>query len=195
MAKRDNKPNLCLSDFIAPKESNIADYIGGFAVTTGLNIEAKLSNFKLKHDDYSDILLKALADRLAEAFAERMHERVRREYWGYAHDENLKNSALINEQYQGIRPAPCYPACPEHSEKRILFDVLEAEKRTNIELTESFAMSPAASVSGFYFAHPDASYFGIGRIGRDQVEDYATRREVSSQTAERWLSANLGYTK
>ena len=195
MAKRDNKPNLCLSDFVAPKETNIADYIGGFAVTTGLNIEAKLSNFKLKHDDYSDILLKALADRLAEAFAERMHERVRREYWGYAHDENLKNSALINEQYQGIRPAPGYPACPDHSEKRILFDVLEAEKRTNIELTESFAMSPAASVSGFYFAHPDASYFGIGRIGRDQVEDYATRRQVSSQTAERWLSANLGYTK
>ncbi len=195
MAKRDNKPNLCLSDFVAPKETNIADYIGGFAVTTGLNIEAKLSNFKLKHDDYSDILLKALADRLAEAFAERMHERVRREYWGYAHDENLKNSALINEQYQGIRPAPGYPACPDHSEKRILFDVLEAEKRTNIELTESFAMSPAASVSGFYFAHPDASYFGIGRIGRDQVEDYATRRQVSSHTAERWLSANLGYTK
>ena len=164
-------------------------------MTTGLNIEAKLSNFKLKHDDYSDILLKALADRLAEAFAERMHERVRREYWGYAHDENLENSALISEEYQGIRPAPGYPACPDHSEKRILFDVLEAEKRTNIELTESFAMSPAASVSGFYFAHPDASYFGIGRIGRDQVEDYATRRQVSSQTAERWLSANLGYSK
>ncbi|MFL2542347.1 MAG: methionine synthase, partial [Candidatus Latescibacterota bacterium] len=195
MAKRDKRPNLCLSDFVAPKETNIPDYIGGFAVTTGLNIEAKLSNFKLNHDDYSDILLKALADRLAEAFAERMHERVRREYWGYAQDENLENSALIDEQYQGVRPAPGYPACPDHSEKRILFDVLEAEKRTDIQLTESFAMSPAASVSGFYFSHPEASYFGVGRIGRDQVEDYAARRGVSVQNAERWLSANLGYSR
>ena len=124
-----------------------------------------------------------------------MHERVRREYWGYAQDENLENSALIDEQYQGVRPAPGYPACPDHSEKRILFDVLEAEKRTDIQLTESFAMSPAASVSGFYFSHPEASYFGVGRIGRDQVEDYAARRGVSVQNAERWLSANLGYSR
>ena len=195
MAKREGRANLCLSDFVAPKEKQIPDYIGGFAVTAGLNIEAKLSDFKSNHDDYSDILLKALADRLAEAFAERMHERVRQEFWGYAPKERLDNADLIAEQYRGIRPAPGYPACPDHSEKRILFELMEAEARTGIQLTDGFAMFPAASVSGFYFAHPEASYFGVGRIGRDQVEDYATRREVAVETAERWLSANLGYSR
>ena len=195
MAKREGRANLCLSDFVAPKETQIPDYIGGFAVTAGLNIEAKLSDFKSNHDDYSDILLKALADRFAEAFAERMHERVRQEFWGYAPKERLDNADLIAEQYRGIRPAPGYPACPDHSEKRILFELMEAEARTGIQLTEGFAMFPAASVSGFYFAHPEASYFGVGRIGRDQVEDYATRREVTVETAERWLSANLGYSR
>ena len=195
MAKREGRANLCLSDFVAPKEKQIPDYIGGFAVTAGLNIEAKLSDFKSNHDDYSDILLKALADRLAEAFAERMHERVRQEFWGYAPKERLDNADLIAEQYRGIRPAPGYPACPDHSEKRILFELMEAEARTGIQLTDGFAMFPAASVSGFYFAHPEASYFGVGRIGRDQVEDYATRREVTVETAERWLSANLGYSR
>ena len=195
MAKREGRANLCLSDFVAPKEMQIPDYIGGFAVTAGLNIEAKLSDFKSNHDDYSDILLKALADRLAEAFAERMHERVRQEFWGYAPKESLDNDDLIAEQYRGIRPAPGYPACPDHSEKRILFELMEAEARTGIQLTDGFAMFPAASVSGFYFAHPEASYFGVGRIGRDQVEDYATRREVTVETAQRWLSANLGYNR
>ncbi|MDP7392941.1 MAG: vitamin B12 dependent-methionine synthase activation domain-containing protein, partial [Alphaproteobacteria bacterium] len=195
MAKREGRANLCLSDFVAPKEMQIPDYIGGFAVTAGLNIEAKLSDFQSNHDDYSDILLKALADRLAEAFAERMHERVRQEFWGYAPKECLDNADLIAEQYHGIRPAPGYPACPDHSEKRILFDLMEAEARTGIQLTDGFAMLPAASVSGFYLAHPEASYFGVGRIGRDQVEDYATRREVTVETAERWLSANLGYSR
>ncbi len=195
MAKREGRANLCLSDFVAPKEMQIPDYIGGFAVTAGLNIEVKLSDFKSNYDDYGDILLKALADRLAEAFAERMHERVRREFWGYAQKERLDNADLIAEQYRGIRPAPGYPACPDHSEKRILFELMEAEARTSIQLTDGFAMFPAASVSGFYFAHPEASYFGVGRIGRDQVEDYATRREVTVETAERWLSANLGYSR
>ena len=195
MAKREGRANLCLSDFVAPKEMQIPDYIGGFAVTAGLNIETKLADFKSNHDDYSEILQKALADRLAEAFAERMHERVRQEFWGYAPKERLDNADLIAEQYRGIRPAPGYPACPDHSEKRILFELMEAEARTGIQLTEGFAMFPAASVSGFYFAHPEASYFGVGRIGRDQVEDYATRREVTVETAERWLSANLGYSR
>ncbi|MEC7397062.1 MAG: methionine synthase, partial [Pseudomonadota bacterium] len=171
MAKREGRANLCLSDFVAPKETQIPDYIGGFAVTAGLNIEAKLSDFKSNHDDYSEILQKALADRFAEAFAERMHERVRQEFWGYAPKERLDNADLIAEQYRGIRPAPGYPACPDHSEKRILFELMEAEARTGIQLTDGFAMFPAASVSGFYFAHPEASYFGVGRMGRDRVED------------------------
>ncbi len=193
MAKSPGRANLCLADFIAPKESGVPDYIGAFAVTAGLGIERKLAEFQSNHDDYSDILLKALADRLAEAFAERMHERVRKEFWGYAPDEALDNEALIREEYRGIRPAPGYPACPDHSEKPILFALLDAERRAGIRLTESFAMLPAASVSGYYFSHPDSQYFGIGRIGRDQVEDYARRRGVDLAQAEKWLAPILGY--
>ena len=187
--KRDGRPNMCLADFISPD----ADYIGGFAVTAGLGIEQKLAGFKASHDDYSDILLKALADRLAEALAEHMHEQVRTVHWGYAPDEALSNEALIREQYRGIRPAPGYPACPDHSEKPELFRLLNAGQQVGITLTESFAMLPTASVSGYYLAHPEADYFGVARIGRDQVEDYAARRKISVETAERWLRPNLGY--
>ncbi|MEE2689813.1 MAG: methionine synthase [Pseudomonadota bacterium] len=193
MSKREGSANYCLADFIAPVDSGIADYIGGFAVTTGLGIDERLGMFRSNHDDYSDILLKALADRLAEAFAERLHERVRKEFWGYALDELLSDEAIIAEQYQGIRPAPGYPACPDHSEKSTLFDFLSAPSNTGIELTEGFAMLPAASVSGFYFSHPGAQYFGIGRIGKDQAADYAKRRDVDLKTAEKWLAPNLGY--
>jgi 5-methyltetrahydrofolate--homocysteine methyltransferase len=172
----------------------VADYIGAFAVTAGIGIESKLAEFEAAHDDYSSILLKALADRLAEAFAERMHQRVRTEYWGYAPAEALDNEGLIAGQYQGIRPAPGYPACPDHSEKPELFSLLDATGAAGITLTESFAMLPAASVSGFYFSHPEARYFGIGRIGRYQVKDYAARRGISIDLAERYLAPNLGYT-
>ncbi|MCH8834881.1 MAG: methionine synthase [Proteobacteria bacterium] len=195
MMKSPGRANFCLADFIAPKETGIEDYIGAFAVTTGIGIENKLEEFKKQHDDYSDILLKALADRLAEAFAERLHERVRKEFWGYAKDEDLDNRALIGEDYQGIRPAPGYPACPDHSGKPALFELLEAEKNTAMTLTENFAMLPASSVSGYYFSHPDSQYFGIGRIGRDQVEDYARRRGVSVDQAEKWLSPILIYDR
>ncbi|MCE2509942.1 MAG: methionine synthase [Alphaproteobacteria bacterium] len=193
--KTDARADLCLADFVAPKESGIADYLGGFAVTAGHGIEARLDQFEKAHDDFSAILLKALADRLAEAFAERLHERVRREFWGYAPDENLDNAALIKEAYRGIRPAPGYPACPDHSEKTILFNVLEATQRAGIRLTEGFAMLPGAAVSGFYFAHPQAQYFGVGRIGRDQVEDYAKRKGVTVEQAESWLAPNLAYDR
>lgn len=195
MTKDAKRPNFCLADFVAPKDSGKADYVGGFAVTAGIGIEKKLAEFKANHDDYSDILLKALADRLAEAFAERMHERVRKEFWAYAPGENLANDDLIHEKYRGIRPAPGYPACPDHTEKRKLFDLLQAEKNTGIELTESFAMTPTAAVSGFYFAHPDSQYFGIGRISKDQVEDYARRKGQDLETTERWLAPNLVYDR
>ena len=195
MVKREERANFCLADFIAPKDTGIADYIGAFAVTSGLGIEAHLAGFQSNHDDYSDILLKALADRLAEAFAEHLHERVRQEFWGYAPEEKLANADLIAENYRGIRPAPGYPACPDHSEKRALFDLLDAEENAEITLTESFAMLPTAAVSGFYFAHPDAQYFGVGRIGKDQVQNYAKRRGVDFGTAERWLAPNLGYER
>jgi 5-methyltetrahydrofolate--homocysteine methyltransferase len=188
-AKRDGRPNMCLADFVSPE----ADYFGGFAVTTGHGIEAHLARFQANHDDYSDILLKALADRLAEAFAETLHMRVRTDYWGYAADENLTNDDLIREKYQGIRPAPGYPACPDHSEKRTLFEILNATQDADIHLTESFAMLPTAAVSGFYFAHPQADYFGVARIGRDQVEDYAKRRGISIAQAEQWLRPSIGY--
>jgi 5-methyltetrahydrofolate--homocysteine methyltransferase len=187
-AKRDGRPNQCLADYIAPE----ADWIGGFAVTAGQGIEQQLLKFKQAHDDYSDILLKALADRLAEAFAEHLHERVRKEFWGYAPDEHLSNAELIKEKYRGIRPAPGYPACPDHSEKPELFRLLNADI-IGMRLTESFAMLPTASVSGYYFSHPDARYFGVARLGRDQIEDYAQRRSVDVLQAERWLSPNLGY--
>ena len=185
--KSRGRPNLCLADFIDPA----GDWIGGFAVTAGHGIEEHLARFQTEHDDYSDILLKALADRLAEAFAERLHAKVRRELWGYAPDEQLTGEAIIRERYRGIRPAPGYPACPDHSLKPALFDVLGAPEATGLQLTESFAMTPTAAVSGFYFGHADASYFGVARVGEDQVADYAARRGASLEKAERWLRPNL----
>jgi len=185
--KREGRANMCLADFIDPA----GDWIGGFAVTAGIGIDAHLARFKAEHDDYRDILLKALADRLAEAFAERMHQHVRTTLWGYAEGEQLTNEALIREQYRGIRPAPGYPACPDHSLKPMLFDLLGGSETTGITLTESFAMLPTAAVSGFYFGHPDSAYFGVARVGRDQLEEYAGRRGVDLQTAERWLRPNL----
>ncbi len=191
--KPPGRPDFCLADFIAPKESGVADWIGGFAVTAGLGIESKLAEFERSLDDYSSILLKALADRLAEAFAERMHERVRKEFWGYAPDEALSNEDLVGEKYRGIRPAPGYPACPDHTEKATLFDLLDATKNTGVELTESFAMYPASSVSGLYFSHPDSQYFVVGRVTKEQVEDYSKRKNWTLQVAERWLAPNLDY--
>lgn len=188
--KAEGRYDNCLADYIAPTGE---DYMGGFAVTTGHGIETKLAEFDAAHDDYRSIMLKALADRLAEAFAEHMHERVRKEFWGYASDEALDNEALIKEQYQGIRPAPGYPACPEHSEKVTLFKLLDAENQAGIELTDSFAMTPTAAVSGFYFAHPEAKYFGVGRVEKDQVEDYARRKGIHMSEAEKLLSPVLGY--
>jgi 5-methyltetrahydrofolate--homocysteine methyltransferase len=192
MVKKD-APNLCLSDYIYPEDSGVEDYIGAFIVTAGIGIEDKLAEFEAVHDDYDAIMLKALADRLAEAFAELMHERTRREFWGYAADEKLSNEDLIAENYQGIRPAPGYPACPDHTEKALLWQLLQADETSVVSLTESFAMHPASSVSGFYYAHPDARYFGTGRIGRDQVESYARRKSMSLAETERWLSPILGY--
>jgi len=187
VAKREGRANMCLADFI----SHDGDWIGGFAVTAGHGIESHLAKFKASHDDYSDILLKALADRLAEAFAERLHQHVRTTLWGYAPDEQLTNEALIKEQYRGIRPAPGYPACPEHSLKTFLFEMLDVHRTAHITLTEHFAMLPTAAVSGFYFGHPQSEYFGVARVGRDQLEDYAKRRGVDLATAERWLRPNL----
>ncbi|MVN92079.1 methionine synthase [Mucilaginibacter aquatilis] len=191
--KAKGEPYYALSDFIAPKESGVPDYFGGFAVTTGIGCDELVAQYEADHDDYNSIMIKAIADRLAEAFAEKMHELVRREYWGYAKDEQLSNEDLIKEQYQGIRPAPGYPACPEHTEKVTLFDLLKAEDNTHIHLTESMAMLPTASVSGFYFSHPDSRYFGLGKISKDQIEDYAQRKSMSVETAERWLGPNLNY--
>ena len=184
-------PNQCLSDFIAPKDSGIADYIGLFAVTTGIGVEERAAQFVAKHDDYAAIMLKAIGDRLAEAFAELMHERVRKDLWGYAPDEALTGEALIKEAYRGIRPAPGYPACPEHAVKRAMFDALRADE-IGMTLTESYAMSPASSVSGFYFSHPQAKYFNVGRIGRDQLEDLARRKHEEVDELSRWLAASLG---
>ena len=185
--------NYCLSDFVAPKESKKTDYIGGFAVTTGIGIETWVKKFEDNQDDYSAIMLKALADRLAEAFAERLHERVRKEYWAYDSSESLTNDALIDEQYKGIRPAPGYPACPDHTEKKTLFAVLNAEANTSIFLTESYAMYPTAAVSGWYFGNPESKYFGLGQISKDQVEEYATRKNIGIEEAERWLAPVLNY--
>ncbi|MDD3884221.1 MAG: methionine synthase [Gallionella sp.] len=186
-------PNYCLADFVAPKDSRMQDYIGGFAVTAGIGIEKKMKEFEKANDDYSAIMLQALADRLAEAFAEHLHLRVRREFWGYAADEGLDNNALIAEKYRGIRPAPGYPACPEHSEKGPLFELLQAPKNAGITLTESFAMLPTAAVSGFYFSHPEAKYFATGKIDKDQVADYAQRKGWTVEEAERWLAPVLSY--
>ena len=191
--KKDGRPNVCLSDFVAPKESGLTDHIGAFVVTAGLGLEELCASLEEDHDDYGSIMAKALADRLAEAFAERMHERVRRDLWGYEVSEGPSQADLISESYSGIRPAPGYPACPDHTEKKTLFTLLDAEPHTGVSLTESFAMLPGASVSGWYFAHPEAQYFGVGRIGKDQVTDYAERKGVSMAEAERWLQPNLGY--
>jgi 5-methyltetrahydrofolate--homocysteine methyltransferase len=171
----------------------VDDYLGAFAVTAGFGVDEIVGKFQIDHDDYSAIMVKALADRLAEAFAERMHQRVRTEFWGYAVDESLSNEALIAEQYQGIRPAPGYPACPDHTEKQTLFELLDAPASAGVRLTESFAMLPAASVSGLYFAHPDSRYFGVSKIERDQVRDYAARKNISVAEVERWLAPVLGY--
>jgi len=191
--RQEQTPNNCLADFIAPKDTKKDDYIGGFAVTTGIHIEQIVKKFAAAQDDYNAILLKALADRLAEAFAEHMHERVRKEFWGYSHDEDFSNAKLIDENYQGIRPAPGYPACPDHTEKSLLWKLLQVEEHTGIQLTDSFAMLPAASVSGFYFSHPASKYFGTGKIGRDQIEDLAKRKKMTIQEIERWLAPTLSY--
>jgi len=193
LKKAPGQPNFSLADFIAPAEAGIQDYMGAFAVTTGGDIETWLEKFKADHDDYSSIMLKALADRLVEAFAELMHKRVRKEFWGYASAETLDNDQLIKEEYMGIRPAPGYPACPEHTEKYKLFDMLSATENTGIILTESLAMYPASSVSGWYFAHPDAKYFGLGKIEKDQVVDYAARKGWTVEEAEKWLRPVLEY--
>lgn len=187
------EPYYALSDFVAPKESGVADYFGGFAVTTGIGCDELVAEFEANYDDYNSIMAKALADRLAEAFAERMHELVRKDYWGYAKDEQLSNEALIKEEYAGIRPAPGYPACPEHTEKGTLFELLDAENKIGLRLTESYAMYPTAAVSGFYFAHPQSRYFGLGKITKDQIEEYALRKDMPIEEVERWLSPNLAY--
>ena len=194
MVRKNARANLALADFVAPGETGLGDYIGGFAVTAGHGEDEVAKRFEAAHDDYRSILSKSLADRLAEAFAEHMHERVRKEFWGYARDEDLSNAELIAEKYQGIRPAPGYPAQPDHTEKGTLFKLLDAEKQAGIRLTESFAMWPGAAVSGFYFSHPQAEYFGVGRIERDQVEDYAARKGMTLAEAERWLAPLLNYT-
>ena len=191
--RNNDRPNYCLTDFIAPKETGIEDYIGTFAVTAGIGIEEHIERFEADHDDYSSIMLKALADRLAEAFAERMHELVRKELWGYAADESFSNIEIIKEKYQGIRPAPGYPACPDHTEKQTLWSLLEPEKNIGLSLTESYAMYPTAAVSGWYFSHPEARYFGIGKITSEQVRDYAERKDLSLEECEKWLAPVLAY--
>jgi 5-methyltetrahydrofolate--homocysteine methyltransferase len=196
LRQQNHKPagraNLCLADFIAPKSSTVADWIGAFAVSAG-GIEQRVADFEARGDDYNAIMLKVLADRLAEAFAERLHERVRREFWGYAPQEGLSSEQLIAESYRGIRPAPGYPACPEHTAKGPLFALLDAARNADMRLTESFAMLPAASVAGFYLSHPESSYFAVGKLGRDQVEDYARRSGMTLAEAQKWLAPYLAY--
>jgi len=191
--KPDNSANVSLADFIAPKESGVPDYIGGFAVTAGLGIEYRLEEYAKAGDEYNSILIQALADRLAEAFAERLHERVRKEFWGYSQDENLSLPVLLKEKYRGIRPAPGYPACPDHTEKQRLLKLLEILPSGPINLSENYMMIPAASVCGYYFSHPQSFYFFLGKIARDQVNDYAGKKEKTVETIEKWLKPNLGY--
>ncbi|MGH8694212.1 MAG: vitamin B12 dependent-methionine synthase activation domain-containing protein, partial [Burkholderiales bacterium] len=193
MVKPLDKPNHCLADLIAPRDSGVRDYVGAFAVTAGIGINERVAEYEHKHDDYNAIMLKALADRLAEGFAELMHQRVRREFWGYAAGENFGVDDLIAEKYRGIRPAPGYPACPDHTEKGPLFELLDAPANAGITLTESYAMLPTAAVSGFYFSHPESQYFAVAKIDRDQVEDYARRKAMNLQEVERWLAPNLAY--
>jgi 5-methyltetrahydrofolate--homocysteine methyltransferase len=199
MEKTDGSPNWCLADFIAPKlhqpstiNHQLADFLGAFAVTSGHGLDELVKRFKAEHDDYSAIMAEALADRLAEAFAEYLHKRVREE-WGYGRGENLTNEDLIEEKYRGIRPAAGYPACPDHTEKRILWQLLEVEQNTGIKLTESYAMWPASSVSGLYFSHPESKYFAVGKLGRDQLLDYHVRKGLPLQEVEKWLGPYLGY--
>ncbi|HEX8059984.1 MAG TPA: vitamin B12 dependent-methionine synthase activation domain-containing protein, partial [Cyclobacteriaceae bacterium] len=187
--KAQNLPNFCLSDFVSPDE----DYVGMFAVTAGVGLEVLVDKYKKDQDDYSEIMVKALADRLAEAFAEMMHEKVRKEYWGYAKNESLDAEQLIKEEYQGIRPAPGYPACPDHTEKKTIFELLDAEAKAGIRLTESYAMYPASSVSGYYFASPESKYYGLGKIDKDQVIEYAQRKNLDLKEVERWLAPVLAY--
>ncbi len=193
LSKRDGRPNTSISDFVAPAETGIADYVGAFVVTAGLEEVRIAERFERANDDYRSILVKALADRIAEAFAERMHERVRREFWGYAPDETFTPDELVHEKYDGIRPAPGYPAQPDHTEKVTLFDLLQAERRIGVKLTESYAMWPGSSVSGLYLAHPQAHYFGVAKVERDQVEDYALRKGMDVAEVERWLGPILNY--
>jgi 5-methyltetrahydrofolate--homocysteine methyltransferase len=189
----ESRPCYALADFVAPQESGVADYMGAFAVTAGIGTDELVAHYTADHDDYSAIMVKALADRLAEALAEYMHEQVRVHEWGYAPDEALSNEELIREKYRGIRPAPGYPACPDHTEKRTLFDLMDVEQQIGLHLTDHCAMVPTAAVSGFYFAHPESTYFSVGKIGRDQVEDYALRKGMSVDEVERWLGPNLDY--
>ncbi|PIW64899.1 MAG: methionine synthase, partial [Candidatus Omnitrophica bacterium CG12_big_fil_rev_8_21_14_0_65_50_5] len=191
--KQDGRPNYALSDFIASKDSGLKDYIGAFAVSAGFGVDEKAAEFLKQHDDYNAIMIKALADRLAEAFAELMHKRVRRELWGYASHETLNVEELIQEKYQGVRPAPGYPSQPDHTEKRTIFDLLKAADNTGIQLTESLAMWPASSVSGLYLAHPESKYFALDKIGKDQAEDYARRKGMPLAEIEKWLAPNLVY--
>jgi 5-methyltetrahydrofolate--homocysteine methyltransferase len=190
--RRDDQPLLALADYVAPRDSGLSDYIGAFAVTAGIGAEEVAARFEREHDDYNAIMVKALADRLAEALAEKLHQQARRD-WGYGRDEKLTHEDLIRERYRGIRPAPGYPACPDHSAKRVLFDLLNVEEATGMTLTESYAMRPAAAVSGWYLAHPRARYFAVGRIGRDQVVSYAQRNGVPVEEAERFFRPNLDY--
>ena len=193
--QRANLPrnNFCLADFIAPRDSGVPDHIGAFVVTAGHGADQFAAALEQAHDDYGAIMTKALADRLAEALAERLHERVRRELWAYAPDENLSNENLIKERYRGIRPAPGYPACPDHTEKATLWQLLDAEQATGAHLTENYAIGPTASVAGLYFAHPNSHYFGVGRLSPDQITDYATRKQIPVSEAQRWLRPNLSY--
>jgi 5-methyltetrahydrofolate--homocysteine methyltransferase len=188
--KGTGKPNIALADFIAPKSSGMQDYLGSFCVSAGFGVEEKARAYQDNLDDYNAIMVKALGDRLAEAAAEYLHELVRKEYWAYGGSENLTNADLIAENYKGIRPAPGYPACPDHQEKLTIWDLLEVESRIGVELTESLAMFPTASVSGWYFAHPDSKYFGVGRITEEQISDIASRRGITVEESERWLQAN-----
>lgn len=199
LEKGDGSPNWCLADFVAPKPRNadagshpLVDHLGAFAVTSGIGLKEIVENFKSKHDDYNAIMAEALADRLAEAFAEYLHKRVREE-WGFGKLEKLTKEELIDEEYRGIRPAAGYPACPDHTEKALIWDLLDAEQHTGIKLTESFAMYPGASVSGLYFAHPESKYFAVGKLGKDQVEDYAKRKGITTAEAEKWLGPWLNY--
>jgi 5-methyltetrahydrofolate--homocysteine methyltransferase len=192
--RRGQEEMRALADYVAPLDSGKQDYLGVFALTTGIGCDELCAQFDAKHDDYNSIMTKALADRMAEAFAEMLHKRARQD-WGYGADEGLSDEDLIKEKYRGIRPAPGYPAQPDHTEKRTLFDLLNVEANIGISLTESYAMLPAASVSGLYFAHPEARYFAVDRISREQVEDYARRKELSVPEVERWLAPNLGYER